>query len=350
MKNKFYDVEISIDLKKGEVVSKHCSCPRGLTVCHHMASLLYSAHYNVSSTDIERSWGTAQSKFEDDVKTVEEIYGHNEPYTAIQDTNKFNKIEFKEVLGDTNVVGFSWLLKPEQNSAVTVLTVSVEEFIFSQGFIQSSDKLSLFKSKLLLSCEEIQKIAAATVGQNRNEAWLIARKHRLTASKFGRVLKACQRSKFPPSFYKSILEGYDFNHALAVQWGVSNENLAREKFKEIAKLPVYETGLWLHECGYLGGSPDGLIGDNALLEIKCPYSMRNVKIEEHLQTHKYFFKYEDGAVVVDKNHEMCVGPEKDRFLRQEKIKFTPINYNVRKLLLLHPDKIVILHVLKDTVN
>lgn len=77
--------------------------------------------------------------------------------------------------------------------------------------------------------------------------------------------------------------------------------MTREIFKQVTNLQVRETGLWLPECGYLGGSPDGLIEDNALLEIKCPYSMRNAKMKEHLQNHKYFFRYEDGDIVVDKS-------------------------------------------------
>ena len=44
-------------------------------------------------------------------------------------------------------------------------------------------------------------------------------------------------------------------------------------FKEVEGTVVKECGLFIHpEHNFLAASPDGLIGDNCVLEIKCPYS------------------------------------------------------------------------------
>ena len=58
----------------------------------------------------------------------------------------------------------------------------------------------------------------------------------------------------------------------AINWGVTNENGGLKVFKEVYKLPIQESGLWLTLCGTLGASPDGLVGDNAIVEVKCPYT------------------------------------------------------------------------------
>lgn len=74
------------------------------------------------------------------------------------------------------------------------------------------------------------------------------------------MIKAYKRNRFPPSLYKSLLEGYDLDHARAVQWGTNNEGSALAKFIEEVGLEVIKTGLWLDPCSFLGGSPDGLVG------------------------------------------------------------------------------------------
>ena len=96
-------------------MSWHCACPRGLALCHHVAAVLYYAHYNVSSTDKEKLWGTPSTSASEDepILTVEELFGHKEEYVALKGEDKLNINKFKELLGETNVVGFSWLLKPE---------------------------------------------------------------------------------------------------------------------------------------------------------------------------------------------------------------------------------------------
>lgn len=55
----------------------------------------------------------------------------------------------------------------------------------------------------------------------------------------------------------------------AMEWGIDNEPLAKKWFVKL-------TGFDLKECGFhgygehAGGSPDGIVNGNAILEIKCP--------------------------------------------------------------------------------
>lgn len=60
----------------------------------------------------------------------------------------------------------------------------------------------------------------------------------------------------------------------ATTWGHENEPKADKAFQE-------KTGIETKECGFImvnefyGGSPDRLIGDEALTEIKCPFNSAN---------------------------------------------------------------------------
>ena len=67
----------------------------------------------------------------------------------------------------------------------------------------------------------------------------------------------------------------------AVQWEIEMEATAIRQFEEQTGHEVSSTGLWLHSSGILGASPDGFIQTyNAVLEVKCPYSARNLTVAQ----------------------------------------------------------------------
>ena len=53
---------------------------------------------------------------------------------------------------------------------------------------------------------------------------------------------------------------------------------------------VKETGIWFDSSGILGASPDGIVDDETVLEAKCPYTERNVTIEEALKSRTFCLK------------------------------------------------------------
>jgi hypothetical protein len=57
----------------------------------------------------------------------------------------------------------------------------------------------------------------------------------------------------------------------AMQWGIDNEPAARQVYAERMGCEVQEVGFLAHpDEPMIGGSPDGLVGDDGGLEIKCP--------------------------------------------------------------------------------
>lgn len=99
----------------------------------------------------------------------------------------FEISQFRIELGGS--VGFSWLLQPEPIFE-SLPIISIEDLLMSPEFCIAPDKNKYFIEKCALSEEARKTIIAQTTGQASSSNWLLARKHRLTASKFGAVRRA----------------------------------------------------------------------------------------------------------------------------------------------------------------
>lgn len=149
----------------------------------------------------------------------------------------------------------------------------------------------------------IVDIEQLTHGQQSNPLWYAVRTGRLTASKFGMVLKACRRKSYPPSLFKSLLSQYDLSKVKSVQWGIDHEHNAADQYSATFG-QLTEVGLFLHPSGALAATPDRIDEFGNLIEIKCPYEFRNSSIPEVLETDKFYVKVDsDGEFTLSKNHE-----------------------------------------------
>ena len=76
----------------------------------------------------------------------------------------------------------------------------------------------------------------------------------------------------------------------AMQWGTETEPLARAAYEAAKDVLVDEVGFVPHpSIKMAGASPDGLVGDDGLLEIKCPNTATHIDtlLSESVPT-KYF--------------------------------------------------------------
>jgi hypothetical protein len=57
-------------------------------------------------------------------------------------------------------------------------------------------------------------------------------------------------------------------------WGRDHEQQARSDYEDMYGELAFETGFWVHPTiPWLGASPDGLVGADGMVEIKCPAAM-----------------------------------------------------------------------------
>lgn len=61
---------------------------------------------------------------------------------------------------------------------------------------------------------------------------------------------------------------------------MTHEHTAFDEFCSLnPHISATKSGIWLHESGVLGASPDALVDRDGILEIKCPYKYRDATVE-----------------------------------------------------------------------
>lgn len=142
-----------------------------------------------------------------------------------------------------------------------------------------------FIVSLKKTAEEIVNIEQLTRGQSRNPLWIERRRNLLTASNFGAVCKL-RKTTNPIKLVKSILEP-TFTGSVATRWGCDHEDIAKKAFESLYHLKVNNCGLFLSEdYPFLGASPDGVISNDSIIEIKCPYSAAKLTPEQAVNEKK----------------------------------------------------------------
>lgn len=131
----------------------------------------------------------------------------------------------------------------------------------------------------------------------RTPEWYAARLGKATASRIADIVAKTKTG------YGATRENYKMELALeritkaqapsftnaAMQWGIDTEPAARSAYETTTGNFVTEVGMIDHPTiAMSGASPDGYVGDDGLIEIKCPESKQHLK---NLSTRKPDTKY-----------------------------------------------------------
>ena len=131
--------------------------------------------------------------------------------------------------------------------------------------------------------------------EQRSPEWFKARSGIPTASEFNTIITtdgkpSKQRQKYMYALVGERLGGIvdESYQSFAMLQGIEKEKEARALYQLIVE-PVEEVGFCLSDCGRFGCSPDGLVGDNGAVEIKCPliYTHVGYLIENDLPADYY---------------------------------------------------------------
>ncbi len=120
-----------------------------------------------------------------------------------------------------------------------------------------------------------------------SEAWLQARLGKVTASRVADVTARSKsgwglsRQRYMMQLIHERLYGAPADEpyfSAAMQWGLQTEPLARRAYESHANVTVVQTGFIDHpRIPGSGASPDGLVGEDGLVEIKCPATQTHRK-------------------------------------------------------------------------
>jgi putative phage-type endonuclease len=136
--------------------------------------------------------------------------------------------------------------------------------------------------------------------EQRSPEWYAARCGKVTASRIGDILKtirngnyAASRRNYAAQLVTERLTGKVTENSYTneyMEWGKEQEPIAREKYQEQTGNTVNEVGFINHpDIPMSGASPDGVVGDDGLLEIKCLIKANHIDIllTEDLEKYKY---------------------------------------------------------------
>lgn len=172
----------------------------------------------------------------------------------------------------------------------------------------SPDEYTQEKSEFLNTLTNLQQnsncIERETVLQAGSGRWLEMRRKMLTASNFGKV---CRMR--PTTSCKNIVKNMLYSHVLNVpslEHGRNSESVALTQLEVQEGITIEKCGLFIDkEYAYLGASPDGLVGDKGIVEIKSPFSAAGMDVDDALCQGKikYLEANENKEVNVKKTHE-----------------------------------------------
>ena len=129
--------------------------------------------------------------------------------------------------------------------------------------------------------------------------WLRKRAGKVTASQFAEFIKKAKDGGYELSkgkvaedlIYKIAWERFVINGNLAdafnrvsitskaTEHGIENEGAAVYRYQEVTGVKVDYVNRFVQSGEWIGGTPDGYIGEDGIIEVKCPFNGGN-----HLKT------------------------------------------------------------------
>ena len=120
--------------------------------------------------------------------------------------------------------------------------------------------------------------------EQRTPEWFAQRKGKITGSVAGAAL-GLNPYMTPMQLIRRMVRDHhglesEFTGNIATEYGQLNEPMALLDFVNKYSYPVNEVGFYVHpDYAWLGASPDGIfennMGEMCILEIKCPFGLRN---------------------------------------------------------------------------
>jgi len=122
--------------------------------------------------------------------------------------------------------------------------------------------------------------------EQRSEEWFAARCGKVTASRVADIIAktktgySASRENYLAQLVCERMTGKpaeSYSNA-AMQWGVDQEVYARSAYELAKDVLVQEVGFVVHpNIENAGASPDGLVGEFGLVEIKCPNTATHIQ-------------------------------------------------------------------------
>ena len=147
----------------------------------------------------------------------------------------------------------------------------------------------------------VTRIEANTRGQSDSKLWAEERCKRLCSSSFGRICKLTDATN-KEKLAKSYLQPAQKLRAPSIMHGKKYEPVAIKEYENKQNITVNSCGLCISKSHpYIAASPDGIVQDKNLVEVKCPYASRNRDISQ--ESVPYLKLNDAGVLTLSRAHD-----------------------------------------------
>lgn len=288
MKKVVYVVDIKLS-KDGIIEECHCDCAAGSgtqACCKHVSVLLFGVHEMVHKKTIRLHQSCTQklSTYNRPSKVFynSPIAAQNLPTKRLKSCN-FNPLNDSDIIENYSdyvrnlVIGYGESSMPLLQTFKPANPHGIEWDHYP--YLEKTPEDILLEKLLLknVTPEQIQAVENNTRAQSNSDEWHQIRSCRITASMFYVVSHSKAYTK---SLIEKIMEPKTV-HTRALAYGKIHEPIAITQYEDKYSLNVQKCGLFISsEYPFLAASPDGLLGDDTVVEVKCPYSARNYEISD----------------------------------------------------------------------
>jgi hypothetical protein len=137
-----------------------------------------------------------------------------------------------------------------------------------------------------------------TRAQAQSKLWKDVRLHHLTASNFGEICKITDRKNL--TAFCNALTTQKKLRTDAILHGQKYEAVAVESFESKFNISTTPCGIFVSTVyPQLAATPDRIIDNESIVEVKCPYIAKNKPINP---TTVPYLKFVDKSMVLDENH------------------------------------------------
>lgn len=157
--------------------------------------------------------------------------------------------------------------------------------------------------------------------EQRSEEWHNLRKGVITASCCELLFTARKEDYINKLLSDKLVENQPIEELdnEYIRWGIAHEGAAREAYELFKNVQVFEIGfVYYDDTRRVGCSPDGLVDDDGLVEIKCPMSKTHIDYLRNGIPKKYYQQIQFQLYVTGRDY--CDFISFDPRLKDEKMR------------------------------
>lgn len=298
-KSIIYTVDVVLDAS-GAVCESQCECGAGMgpdAHCKHVCCLLYgmtrfSTHkeFNLRETCTEKLQTFHQCKrFKGSPMKAESLTlreRQTQSTISAQATFDPRPAEYRNMNGystyfKNQCINFACSTASPSSMPILHMFPPANPYAVSvdhQYCTRSDEEKFIERNNLHLITQITQQtIEVATREQSASSEWFRVRSVRITSSNFGEICKSTERCDLR-KLARRLCTQPKF-HSAAVNHGLKYEPVAVEQFESISGLKTSKCGTFVSLTHpYLCSSPDRIVDDQTVLEVKCPFTAKDQEI------------------------------------------------------------------------